>query len=152
MDEDFIARLIALVERANIAELELAQGGARLRIVKSPSGEATARREAEAGAPASAAPSLAEEAEAREGPPQPRRHVVRAGFPGTFFRAPAPGQPPFAAVGERVEEGRQLAILEAMKTMNPLESDRAGTIAEIPAEDGTAVEAGAPLFVIEADD
>jgi len=151
VDEEFIARLIALVERANIAELELAQGGARVRIVKLPGGTAAAHREAEAGRPIDPPSAAGGMPEARGGPPEPRRHVVRAGFPGIFFRAPAPGQPPFVAVGDRVEEGRQLAILEAMKTMNPLEADRAGHIAEILAGDGAAVEAGAPLFVIEAD-
>ncbi|HEV7254396.1 MAG TPA: biotin/lipoyl-containing protein [Mesorhizobium sp.] len=144
MDEQFIARLIALVERSGIAELELSQGGARLRIVKSPGGGA-AQTAVETGAPDAAA-SPAEQA-----PPEPRRHVVRAGFPGTFFRASAPGQPPFVGVGDRVEDGQQLAILEAMKTMNPLEADCAGKLAETPAEDGAAVEAGAALFVIEAD-
>lgn len=147
MDEDFIARLIALVERSGIAELELSQNGARVRIVKSPGG-AAAQPVVEAAGPdaAGAAPSAIEQT-----PPEPRRHLVRAGFPGTFFRAPAPGRPPFVQIGDRVEEGRQLAILEAMKTMNPLEADRTGTIAEILVEDGAAVEAGAALFVIEAD-
>ncbi|MCY1303710.1 Biotin carboxyl carrier protein of acetyl-CoA carboxylase [compost metagenome] len=68
---------------------------------------------------------------------------------GIFYRAPSPDKPPFVAVGDRVEVGQTLAILEAMKMLNPIEADRTGRIVEVLPEDGTSVDFGAPLFKIE---
>lgn len=151
MNLDFIARLLDLVERSKVSELELTEGENRIRIVK--------RANHRAGAPSIAGLQTADTPTAQPSDPaaapgklaSATRHEIRAGFPGTFFRAPAPDQPPYAEVGKMVEEGRQLAILEAMKTMNPVEADVAGALREILAEDGAAVEAGALLFVIETD-
>jgi acetyl-CoA carboxylase biotin carboxyl carrier protein len=143
MDIDFIARLLDLVERSKVAELDLTLNGERLRLVKSA-----------ASAPARA---IAPEPSAAAAPvPAPRDsakplHAIRAGFPGTFYRAPAPGEKPFAEVGSRVEDGTQIAILEAMKTMNPVEADLAGIVRRIAVEDAAAVETGALLFEIESD-
>jgi acetyl-CoA carboxylase biotin carboxyl carrier protein len=146
MNLDFIARLIDLVERSKVSELELSEGENRVRIVKRANGTAALR-----GAPVTqAAPApIAPRSDAASLAGSIRRHEIRAGFPGTFYRAPAPDQPPYAVVGASVEEGRQLAILEAMKTMNPVEADLAGIIREIAVDDATAVEAGTLLFVIE---
>ncbi|MBE7183072.1 MAG: acetyl-CoA carboxylase biotin carboxyl carrier protein [Methylobacterium mesophilicum] len=154
MNLDFIARLLDLVERSKVSELELTEGENRIRIVK--------RANSRAGAPSIAGLQTVDTPAARPSEPtdpsaapgklaSATRHEIRAGFPGTFFRAPAPDRPPYAEVGSMVEEGRQLAILEAMKTMNPVEADVAGALREILAEDGAAVEAGALLFVIETD-
>ncbi|KAE8714664.1 Biotin carboxyl carrier protein of acetyl-CoA carboxylase 1 [Hibiscus syriacus] len=68
---------------------------------------------------------------------------------GTFYRSPAPGEPPFVKVGDKVQKGQVLCIIEAMKLMNEIEADQSGTIVEIPAEDGKPVSVDMPLFVIE---
>ena len=144
MDIEFLTRILDLFERSNLAELELSQGGARLRLAKgAASGPAST--------PGQAAPverpldQVAFRSEAAR-----TVHEIKAGFPGTFYRAPAPGEPPFVAEGDSVSDGTQIAILEAMKTMNPVEADRAGIVRAIVVEDGEAVEAGALLFVIES--
>ena len=154
MDLDFLARLRDLVERSKVAELDLTLDGARLRVVKA---HGAAASSATPWSPASVLP----QGTAAQGPPtaappapasqpSPRKlHAVKAGFPGTFYRAPAPGAAPFVSAGDAVEDGRQLAIVEAMKTMNPVEADIAGTVLRIAAEDGQAVETGDLLFEIE---
>ena len=76
-------------------------------------------------------------------------HCVFAGMTGTFYRSPAPSQPTFVSVGDIVEEGQTLAIVEAMKLLNPIEADRAGRVSKILADDGAAVFSETPLFVIE---
>ncbi len=138
-DLDFLARLLALVERSSVRELELTQGETRIRIVKNADGTRLATPSAHT---PDEMPAVRENS---------RRHEIRAGFPGTFYCASAPDQPPFVEVGTTVEDGRILGILEAMKTMNPVEADRAGVVREIAASNGEAVEAGALLFVIEAE-
>lgn len=151
MDLDFIARLLDLFERSkDLAELEVAQNGAKLRLARAaaPSVPAVVQPVAAAG------PQLPAAASTLDASPlaaKSLRHEIRAGFPGTFYRAPAPGEKPFVGVGDRIAEGRQLAIVEAMKTMNPVEADRAGTVREVLLEDGTPVETGTLLFVIEPD-
>ena len=159
MNLDLVAKLIDLVERSKISELELTQGESRVRIVKRANG-ATSVHPAAAPSDPFIEPTGGNRRNAERPHPeasvsQPRRevpatrHEIRAGFPGTFYRAAAPDQPPYAEVGTVIEDGRQLAILEAMKTMNPVEADIAGTVREITVDDGTAVEAGTLLFVIE---
>lgn len=137
MELDRVARLIALFQSSGLAELELTEGETRLRLVRK-----------SGAAPAAALPAPEPVPEPSVPDAAPAEHTIRAGFPGTFYRAPAPGAPPFVAEGEQVEEGRQIAILEAMKTMNPVEADRAGRILRIEAVDGAAVEPGAVLFVL----
>ncbi|WP_179095144.1 acetyl-CoA carboxylase biotin carboxyl carrier protein, partial [Burkholderia pseudomallei] len=78
----------------------------------------------------------------------PQGHVVTSASVGTFYRAPSPGADPFVQVGDTVKEGQTLCIIEAMKLLNEIESDKAGVIKEILAENGQAVEYGQPLFVI----
>ncbi|PZO82529.1 MAG: acetyl-CoA carboxylase biotin carboxyl carrier protein [Mesorhizobium amorphae] len=138
MEIDRIARLIALLEASGISELELTEGDTRLRIVRG------------GRAPAALGPELPtpHPTPAPAPPPEPSEHTIRAGFPGTFYRAPAPGAEPYVSEGDTIEEGQQLGILEAMKTMNLVEADRAGRILRIGPADGTAVEAGAVLFVL----
>jgi acetyl-CoA carboxylase biotin carboxyl carrier protein len=78
----------------------------------------------------------------------PAGHRVTAPTVGVFYRSPEPGAPPFAAVGDTVTPGQQVAIIEAMKLMIPVEADRAGRVAEVLCADGDSVEYGQPLFVI----
>nr|KJB66289.1 hypothetical protein B456_010G135200 [Gossypium raimondii] len=90
------------------------------------------------------APSLAASKSAKSSLPP-----FKCPMAGTFYRSPAPGEPPFVKVGDKVQKGQVLCIIEAMKLMNEIEADQSGTIVEILAEDGKAVSVDMPLFVIE---
>ncbi|HJA81055.1 MAG TPA: acetyl-CoA carboxylase biotin carboxyl carrier protein [Candidatus Mediterraneibacter intestinipullorum] len=101
--------------------------------------------------PAAAAPGAAPAAEAADrgnAGNAPAGKVVKSPLVGTFYAAPAEDAEPFVKVGDSVKEGQVLAIVEAMKLMNEIESDFTGTVAEILVENGEAVEYGQPLFVI----
>ncbi len=144
MNQVFIEGLLDLFERSALAELEYSEGDSRIRLVKHPS----ASPAPQPSAPVPARPA----APSSQAPEAALQHVIRAGLAGLFFRRPAPDRPAFVSVGDLVEEGQTLGILEAMKTLNPIEADRAGRIAEIKPEDGASVEPGAPLFVLATPD
>ena len=93
-----------------------------------------------AASPAVAAPAAVE---------VPTGHVVKSPMVGTFYRSSSPGAKPFVEVGSQVKEGETICIIEAMKILNEIETDKAGTITQILCENGQAVEYGQPLFVIE---
>jgi acetyl-CoA carboxylase biotin carboxyl carrier protein len=78
----------------------------------------------------------------------PQGHVVTSPMVGTFYRAPSPGADPFVQVGDTVKEGQTICIIEAMKLLNEIESDKSGVVKEILVENGQAVEYGQPLFVV----
>ncbi len=141
MDLALIERLIDIFERSSLAELDYAEGGARLRLARDTGASA-------APAPRPAAAAAAPAASSASEPPAAAEHLLTAGIFGTFFRAPGPGQAPFVSEGDAVREGQTLAILEAMKVLNPVEADRAGRVARILAEDGATVEVGTPLFAL----
>ncbi len=144
-DTDFVERLIAVVARSPIEELEIEKDGWRVRIARA----AQPRQAASAPSPDLAATAPVPAAAVHAGAATPRRHPVRAPLTGVFYRSVAEGEVPLVAVGDVVEEGRQLAVLEAMKTFNPVEADRAGRIVEIGAGDRDPVQAGDVLFVLE---
>lgn len=140
MDLRDIKALVALAEEAGLAELEVADSDGtrkkRIRIVR-------AALPATESAIASATPVVMPEASS------PRRgDVFVAPLSGTFYRSPAPGEAPFVEVGQDVAVGDTLCIVESMKMMNQVESDRAGTVAEVLVENGRPVETGAALFRI----
>ena len=97
-------------------------------------------------APAGAALAPAAPAAA---PQVPAGHTVKSPMVGTFYRSSAPGAKPFVEIGQQVKEGETICIIEAMKILNEIEADKAGTITQILCENGQAVEYGQPLFVIE---
>jgi len=144
MDLDLIERLMRLLENSSVNELELTENGTRIRLSKT----VAAPRSSTSSAAASSAGARAE-ATASASAAGPKEHVIVAGLPGTFYRSPLPGEPPFVEVGALVEDGRKLAIIEAMKMMNPVEADCAGRITAIHVKDGAAVTAGMPLMTIE---
>jgi len=136
--------LIDLVQQSGIAELEITEGEERVRISRSvpapvPQAGASAQPVALAPAPA-AAPAAAE--------PEPEGHVIRSPMVGTFYRASAPGAKPFVEVGETVKSGQTLCIIEAMKLLNEIETDRDGIVKAVLAENGQPVEYGEPLFIL----
>jgi len=149
---DRVRELIELVDERDVDEVVIEEGDLRITIRKS--GAAAAAPPAAAAGPA--APATAAGAAAPAAPPAGAAedqwngyHVVRSKWVATFYRAPAPQAPPFVEVGDRVEPGQTLCILEMMKMMNELTADVAGTVREILAEDGETVQYGQPLFVIE---
>jgi acetyl-CoA carboxylase biotin carboxyl carrier protein len=147
MDLRKLKTLIDLVSESNVSELEITEAEGKVRIVKG-SGP-VAQPMSPAGA---AAPAIAQPAPIAAPPPQaaePAGHVVKAPMVGTFYRSASPGAKPFVEIGAQVKEGDTVCIIEAMKILNEIETDRAGTIIQILCENGQAVEYGQPLFVVE---
>ena len=153
MDLRKLKKLIDLVEQSGIAELEITEGEEKVRISRSgamPAAPVTMNVQAPpASAAAAAQPGPEGEAAATaEAAAIPAGHVMKAPMVGTFYRASAPGAKPFVEVGQTVAVGEVLCIIEAMKLLNEIEADQAGTIKAILAENGQPVEYGQPLFVI----
>ena len=148
MDLRKLKKLIDLVEASGIAELEITEGEEKVRIAKSIAGApmmmAPQPQFIHAAAPA--APAAVAVAPAEDAVPE--GHVVRSPMVGTFYRAPAPGSKNFAEVGQSVNAGDTLCIIEAMKLLNEIEADQGGIIKAILVENGQPVEYGEPLFVI----
>jgi acetyl-CoA carboxylase biotin carboxyl carrier protein len=152
MDLRKLKTLIDLVSESNVSELEITEAEGKVRIVKggAPMYQAAAPQlapsahgvppGAPAAAPAAAAPAVAVE---------PAGHTVKSPMVGTFYRAASPGAKAFIEIGSQVKEGDTVCIIEAMKILNEIEADKAGTITKILCENGQAVEYGQPLFVIE---
>jgi acetyl-CoA carboxylase biotin carboxyl carrier protein len=101
-----------------------------------------------AGAPAAGAATAAGASTAPAAPPVDEGHVVKSPMVGTFYRAATPGSKAFVEIGDQIEEGATLCIIEAMKLMNEIEADKAGVVKAILTENGQPVEFGQPLFVI----
>jgi acetyl-CoA carboxylase biotin carboxyl carrier protein len=153
MDLRKLKTLIELVETSGIAELEIQEGEERVRITRASAVPAIAPPVTHTthhhAAPAPLAPAAAVEAAPPAAPPEPTGHPVKSPMVGTFYRSATPGSKPFVEVGDRVEEGTTLCIIEAMKLMNEIESDKAGVVKAILTENGQPVEFGQLLFVIE---
>ncbi len=155
MDLRKLKTLIELVENSGIAELEIEEGEERVRITRAvASGAQQMMMAAPVSVPvqpviaASAAPAGPAAATTPAPPPEPEGHVVKSPMVGTFYRATSPGGKPFVEVGDAVEVGDPLCIIEAMKLMNEIESDQAGVVKEILADNGQPVEFGQPLVLI----
>lgn len=153
MDIRKIKKLIELVEESGISELEIAEGEESVRISRGSSVVASApvmQAIAPAPAPVAAtpAPAAAPVAEAPAGDDL-SGHVIKSPMVGTFYRSSAPGAKAFVEVGQQVKVGETLCIIEAMKMMNQIESDKAGVVKQILVENEEPVEFDQPLFVIE---
>jgi acetyl-CoA carboxylase biotin carboxyl carrier protein len=151
MDLRKLKTLIDLVSDSNVSELEITEAEGTVRIVKSaPAPVAMVTQMAApvaVAAPVAAAPAAAATAPVVED--VPAGHTVKSPMVGTFYRSSSPGAKAFAEVGQQVKEGDTICIIEAMKILNEIEADKSGTITKILAENGQAVEYGAPLFIIE---
>lgn len=149
MDIRKIKKLIELVEESGIAELEISEGEESVRISRNFSGQVTTampQMMMQQAAPVAAA-SVAAAAPAADAAPS--GHLMRSPMVGSFYRSSSPEAKPFAEVGQQVNVGDTLCIIEAMKMMNQIESDKAGVIKAILVENGQAVEFDEPLFIIE---
>ena len=153
MDLRKLKTLIDLVSESNVSELEITEAEGKVRIVKG--GGAVVQQVMAApmmpvaAAPAAAAVATAPVAEAAAAPAAAAGHTVKSPMVGTFYRSSAPGAKSFVEVGSVVKEGDTLCIIEAMKILNEIESDKAGTVTQILGDNGQAVEFGQPLFIIE---
>jgi acetyl-CoA carboxylase biotin carboxyl carrier protein len=148
MDIRKVKKLIELLEESGIAEIEITEGEESVRISRYPVTGPAAMQAAMptmAAAPAAAAPAapIAPIEQPSQG------HRVTAPMVGTYYGSPAPGAKAFVELGTRVEVGDTLCIIEAMKMMNQIEAETAGTVVSILAENGEPVEYGQPLFIIE---
>ncbi|HEX5788166.1 MAG TPA: acetyl-CoA carboxylase biotin carboxyl carrier protein [Woeseiaceae bacterium] len=153
MDIRKVKKLIELLDESGIAELEITEGEESVRISRYPQGMAMAApppvyHAPPAPAPAESAGGAAQSAPAAREPEEDGFEVV-APMVGTFYAAASPGASPFVQVGDRVQEGDTLCIIEAMKMMNQIEADVAGIVKSIRVQNGEPVEYGQTLFVID---
>ena len=152
MDLRKLKTLIELVETSGIAELEIQEGEERVRITRTvAASQQTVMLHAAPPAAVAAAPAPAAAVAAVEPAvaAEPAGHVVKSPMVGTFYRSASPGAKSFVEVGDTVAQGDTLCIVEAMKLMNEIEADAAGTVKAILVENGQAVEFGQPMFILE---
>ena len=154
MDIRKVKKLIELLEESGIAELEISEGEESVRISRYPRGAAAApvqtvpllQATLPPAAPVATAASLA------SAPPAPaggKDHTVSSPMVGTYYSAPSPGAKPFVELGMEIKVGQVLCIIEAMKMMNQIESEKSGRVTAILAKNGDPVEFGQPLFIVE---
>jgi acetyl-CoA carboxylase biotin carboxyl carrier protein len=151
MDLRKLKTLIELVESSGIAELEISEGEERVRITRSlPQGTPSATAQgAQMIAPAAAALASSQATSGAVAPQaESEGHVVKSPMVGTFYRSASPGAKPFVEIGDEVQVGDPLCIIEAMKLMNEIEADRGGVVKAILIENGQPVEYGQALVVI----
>jgi acetyl-CoA carboxylase biotin carboxyl carrier protein len=152
MDIRKVKKLIELLEESGIAEIEITEGEESVRISRyngPPQQMVMQAAPMAMAAPAAAPAGGAAAAAAPAAPALPAGHAVKSPMVGTFYRAASPGAKSFVDVGQSVKEGEVLCIIEAMKMMNQIESDKAGVVKAILANNGDPVEFGQPLFIIE---
>ena len=152
MDIRKIKKLIELLEESGINEIEIREGEESVRITRSAPGSPHAfvmPQQVAAPGPAAAAPAPVDAQGETSDTLPTDGHVVTAPMVGTFYRAASPGARPFVEVGQSVSVGDTLCIIEAMKMLNQIESDKDGVVAAILVENGQPVEYGQPMFIIE---
>lgn len=146
MDLRKLKTLIDLVSESNVSELEITEAEGKVRIVKSSGVPLMMQQPAMTmvAVPMAGAPAAADiQAPVQVG------HAVKSPMVGTFYRSSSPGAQSYVEIGSVVREGETICIIEAMKILNEIEADKAGTITKILSENGQAVEYGQPLFIIE---
>jgi len=157
MDIRKIKKMIELLEKSGVAEIEIREGEETLRIARALPGHPTyvstpvppVAVAATAAAPAAAAAPASPEGAASASRAVADEHIVAAPMVGTFYAAPSAGAKSFVELGDEVEVGQVLCIIEAMKMMNQIESEKAGTIKAILVKNGEPVEFGQPLFILQ---
>jgi len=148
MDIRKVKKLIELLEESGIAEIEIHEGEESVRISRYAANAPVAAPAA--AMPAAVTPAAPPPAATEAAMPEiPAGHTVESPMVGTFYRASSPGAGPFVEIGQRVNEGDTLCIIEAMKMLNQIEADKAGVVKAILVENAEPVEYGQALFVIE---
>jgi acetyl-CoA carboxylase biotin carboxyl carrier protein len=158
MNQKELKELIEFLIEKDIAEFELERGDVKVKIKRAGDNAVHTRAEMpyvavtvpQAGPPAVVTSSAAPVPAVAEPAPAEDLHIVKSPIVGTFYEAPSPGAPPFVKVGDKVEVGQVLCILEAMKLLNEIESDVAGEIVKKMGSNGQAIEYGQELFAIRA--
>ena len=152
MDIRKVKKLIELLEESDVAEIEIHEGEESVRISRASAVAvpqvASAPSVVAAAPQAAPAPAAASPAAEPARPKEPEGHVIHSPMVGTFYRAPSPGAKVFVEEGQMVSVGDTLCIIEAMKILNQIESDKSGKVLEILVENGQPVEYNEPLFVI----
>jgi acetyl-CoA carboxylase biotin carboxyl carrier protein len=143
VDESLVRKLAGLLEQTGLTEIEFEAGEQRIRVTRGSTIVQAAVPAAVPAAAAAAAPAAAPAAS--EGPPA---GAVISPMVGTAYASASPGSDPFVKVGDRVQKGQTLLIIEAMKVMNPIPAPHAGTVKEITFADGRPVEYGDVLMVV----
>ena len=164
MNQKEIKELIEFLIEKDIAEFEFERGDVKMKVKRpqanppevryvqaAPSAPVAMAGSAPVAAPAPAAPSAAAQAAATAAAEDAELFIVKSPIVGTFYESPSPGSSAFVSIGDRVEIGQVLCIVEAMKLMNEIESDAAGVIAKRLVSNGQPVEYGQPLFAIRQD-
>ena len=141
VDDDLVRTLAALLQETGLSEIEYAQGDRRIRVARGGTAAAAAVTVSVPATPTGGAQPAAIEAE--------HPGAIKAPMVGTAYMAPQPGAKPFVAIGDQVREGQALLVIEAMKVMNQIHAPRAGRVAQILVADGTPVEFGQVLLVLE---
>jgi acetyl-CoA carboxylase biotin carboxyl carrier protein len=152
MDIRKVKKLIELLEESGISELEISEGEESVRISRHPRAGMQVTTQAapimQAAPAAAAAPATAATA-AGERAPRNDEHTVTSPMVGTYYSSASPGAKPFVEIGSEIKVGQILCIIEAMKMMNQIESDKEGRVTAMLAKNGEPVEFGQPLFIIE---
>ena len=155
MDLRKIKALIDLLEKSNLAELEIKEGEESVRLARhskyaAPAAPAPVMHVEHAPRPAAPAPAAAPSAEAigKSSKDVPDGHIMRSPMVGTFYASPNPDSPSFVKIGQTVKAGETMGIIEAMKMFNPIEADVSGTVRAILVTTGQPIEFDEPMFVI----
>ncbi len=151
MDIRKVKKLIELLEESGISELEISEGEESVRISRHPrmGMQVAAQAPIMHAAPAVAAAAATPATSAGQAAPRNDEHTVTSPMVGTYYASASPGAKPFVEIGSEIEVGQILCIIEAMKMMNQIESDKAGRVTAMLAKNGEPVEFGQPLFIIE---
>jgi acetyl-CoA carboxylase biotin carboxyl carrier protein len=151
MDIRKVKKLIELLEESGISELEISEGEESVRISRHPRTQMQAQPMAMAAPMVHAAPAAPALPATSAGEHTPRKddYTVTSPMVGTYYSAASPGSKTFVEIGSDIKVGQILCIIEAMKMMNQIESDKAGKVTAILAKNGEPVEFGQPLFIIE---
>ncbi len=147
IDVRLVRKMADILTETGLSEIEVERDGLRIRVVKTLTAVASVTHAVAAPAPAPVAAAVPAEAVAPDH--AARGEVVKSPMVGTVYLQPQPGSPSFVQVGDKVEAGATLMIVEAMKTMNPIPAPRGGRVVEVLVADGQPVEFGEPLVIIE---
>ena len=160
MDLNYIKKLVKLVDESGVDEIEIEEEGGKIRVSKSRHNSSAAPvylpqyisqppLPPQPAAEQKANPGPAAEAVSAPKAEEKKYHEVRSPIVGTFYSAPAPNADPYVQIGSSVQEGTILCIIEALKLMNEIESDKAGKVAQVLVQNGQPVEYNQPLFLVE---
>ena len=149
LDTGLVRELAAILREADLGEVEVEHEGLRIRVSKPAAPVVQAAMAAPVAAPAAAAPSAAAPVATTDAPPPTSDNAIKSPMVGTVYLSPEPGAKQFVGVGDKVKKGDTILLVEAMKTFNPVEADKAGTVKEIYVTDAQPVEYGEALILIE---